>query len=746
MLNTPIFKAHLCVEVIPGEGVLLLTEDGAKALHGALFEALVPLLDGQRSSDQIVAALAAQADAARVYYALLRLEQLGYLCEAAPGIAAETAAFWHGLGMAPSTALQALRRQRVQLLTLGGLDDAPMRRALADQGIHLRTDAPADFTLVLTDDYLHPGIAPIHRAALHNGQPWMLVKPVGLETWMGPVFRPGHSACYSCLHQRLSRNQPVSQFVSRRLDRPDRPKVSRAATPATVEAACRLAALEVAKQLAGVPGGLLGQVWSQDSRSWATHTHPVLPDPCCPDCGTPQPRPPQALTLQSRRASFTQDSGHRTATPHDTLQKYQHLVSPITGVVTLLEPVQRSHELTHVYVAGHNYAMRMDRLDVLKHSLRNASSGKGLSAAQAKASALCEAIERYSGEDSAAVHRVCASRQELGADAIAPNTVMLYSPQQLAQREAWNARRSKFNRVPEPLDDDTRIDWSPVWSLTEQRHKYLPTQLLYYGAPASAGSRQVFAYSCSNGNASGNQLEEAVLQGFFELVERDAVALWWYNRLKKPGVDVASFDEPGLLALMAHYQTLGRETWALDLTSDLGIPVFVALSRLSDGPQERILFGLGCHLDARTALQRAFAEMNQMLALAERTEDGQLRMEDEETLSWLSTATLANQPYLAADNRVPPKQHRDHAQRHSGDLLEDIALCQRIVEHKGLELLVLDQTRADVGMPVVKVIVPGLRHFWARFAPGRLYDVPVKMGWLQRPLREEDLNPIAIFF
>jgi ribosomal protein S12 methylthiotransferase accessory factor len=59
-----------------------------------------------------------------------------------------------------------------------------------------------------------------------------------------------------------------------------------------------------------------------------------------------------------------------------------------------------------------------------------------------------------------------------------------------------------------------------------------------------------------------------------------------------------------------------------------------------------------------------------------------------------------------------------------------------------MELLVLDQTRPDIGLPVVKVIVPGLRHFWPRLAPGRLYDVPVAMGWLSEPLRERDLCPI----
>jgi ribosomal protein S12 methylthiotransferase accessory factor len=70
----------------------------------------------------------------------------------------------------------------------------------------------------------------------------------------------------------------------------------------------------------------------------------------------------------------------------------------------------------------------------------------------------------------------------------------------------------------------------------------------------------------------------------------------------------------------------------------------------------------------------------------------------------------------------------------------------QIAHEKGLETLVLDQTRPDTGLHVVKVIVPGLRHFWARFAPGRLYDAPVQMGWLTEPLHEDELNPQPIFF
>ncbi len=72
--------------------------------------------------------------------------------------------------------------------------------------------------------------------------------------------------------------------------------------------------------------------------------------------------------------------------------------------------------------------------------------------------------------------------------------------------------------------------------------------------------------------------------------------------------------------------------------------------------------------------------------------------------------------------------------------------CVSIAARLGMETLVLDQTRPDIGLPVVKVMVPGMRHFWKRFGPGRLYDVPVKSGWLKEPLTESQLNPTGIFF
>jgi oxazoline/thiazoline synthase len=117
---------------------------------------------------------------------------------------------------------------------------------------------------------------------------------------------------------------------------------------------------------------------------------------------------------------------------------------------------------------------------------------------------------------------------------------------------------------------------------------------------------------------------------------------------------------------------------------------------------------------------------------------------DPETAHWLRTATTANQPYLLPASG-PPRRAASYPHTWSDDVTEDVRACQRLVEQAGMEMLVLDQTRPEVGLPVAKVIVPGLRHFWARFAPGRLYDVPVRLGWLPRPGAEEALNPVPMF-
>ncbi|WP_245312991.1 YcaO-like family protein, partial [Bradyrhizobium macuxiense] len=66
--------------------------------------------------------------------------------------------------------------------------------------------------------------------------------------------------------------------------------------------------------------------------------------------------------------------------------------------------------------------------------------------------------------------------------------------------------------------------------------------------------------------------------------------------------------------------------------------------------------------------------------------------------------------------------------------------CIEIAARAGMDFLVLDQTRPDVEVPVVRVIVPGMRHFYRRFGPGRLYDVPVQLGLRDQPSPENELT------
>ena len=108
-------------------------------------------------------------------------------------------------------------------------------------------------------------------------------------------------------------------------------------------------------------------------------------------------------------------------------------------------------------------------------------------------------------------------------------------------------------------------------------------------------------------------------------------------------------------------------------------------------------------------------------------------------------ATVANQPYLIPDPAERPRVPGDYNYAPCQDLSEDVAAIQHKLESLSLEVLVLDQTRPDIGLPVVKVIVPGLRHFWARLGPGRLYDVPVRIGRQAKPTPYEELNPIPMF-
>jgi ribosomal protein S12 methylthiotransferase accessory factor len=336
----------------------------------------------------------------------------------------------------------------------------------------------------------------------------------------------------------------------------------------------------------------------------------------------------------------------------------------------------------------------------------------------------------------------------LEKQAVHPHSLLLFSQRQYGTREASNlSAKSNQQFVPEPFKEDAVVAWSAGWSLSSSCLRYLPTGYCFYG---HRDPGHEFTLCDSNGNAAGSTLEEAIVQGFLELAERDAVAIWWYNRIRRPPVDVSSFGLSFWERMSSYYRTeLHRDLHVLDITSDLGIPTFAVVSRRLDRTAEDIIVGFSAHLDPRTAIERALVEANQYLpAISLERPDGSTRyhaMNAPEAVHWWKTATYANQPYLLPLENVPSKKLQEFRSLASDDLFDDVQTCLEIAAARKLEVIVVDQTRPDIGLNVVKVVVPGLRHFWRRLAPGRLFEVPLELGWIEAPLAEEQLNPIACF-
>ena len=747
LVEVPVLAPHLESRLIGDQQVLLVSETFNTLLRGPIHVDLLPLLDGRRSRREIVAALAGTHSESGVHARLASLASRGYVVSGEYVMERGPAAFWSSLGASPRWAEERLRASGVAVAG----DEGHLARRLEAMGVAVSADHPTLSVFVCADylDERHADVNQRHRA---SGAPWMLVRPKGVQPLFGPVFRPAEQGpCWACLAYRLRGHHEIHNFL-RNVAGDEAAFRPCAADPAVLDTIYGFVAMEIAKWLVlEEMAPIHEQVVSLDVVRLKSEQHPTMRRPQCLACGDEAwyraDRPAAPVRLQPSPKSIRDSGGLRSVSPEETLAKYRHLISSVSGIVTwLTRTTDETDPWLHVHWAGSNIALRNRSLSLLRLSLRTKSAGKGSTPRQSEASALCEALERYSGAfhgDEIRRPGRFADFVEAGqSEAIHPNDVQLFSDRQLDNAAAINAGNHPYNVVPPRLDPAAEISWSPVWSFTKDRHRYLPTFMLYYGEHRESSD----FIADSNGCAAGNTLEEAILQGFFELVERDAFAIWWYNRLCRPGVDLESFGDDYLASARDYYRGLHRELWMLDVTGDLGIPTFVAISRRIDKKAEDIIYGAGAHTDPHIAALRAVCEMNQFLNWVQGSGSGGAgyQVDDPQCLWWWQNATLVDHPYLVPTPDEKLRAKLDYPVPDTADVREDVERCRALIEAKGMEFLVLDQTRPDIGMPVARVIVPGMRHFWERFAPGRLYDVPVEMGWRDSPLAEADLNPAPV--
>jgi ribosomal protein S12 methylthiotransferase accessory factor len=198
-------------------------------------------------------------------------------------------------------------------------------------------------------------------------------------------------------------------------------------------------------------------------------------------------------------------------------------------------------------------------------------------------------------------------------------------------------------------------------------------------------------------------------------------------------VDLTTWSHPFIERTVTSYRRINRSFRVIELTNDLGLPVFAAVSESCVPHEVPLLIGFGAHLDEQAAILRAITELNQ----------------------WTSGGEVGTHAVPFAGHEGPgaflrrraaarPLQGYHIGQHALEDIRDAVRACVERAAALGLETLVVDQTRSDLGLPVVRVVVPGLRHFWPRFGPGRLYTVPVRLKWVARATAESRLNPAHI--
>jgi ribosomal protein S12 methylthiotransferase accessory factor len=327
--------------------------------------------------------------------------------------------------------------------------------------------------------------------------------------------------------------------------------------------------------------------------------------------------------------------------------------------------------------------------------------GKGVTLAAAKASAVMEAVETFHAETMMLPLRLAAHSELAGA---ADPTVLPRA-----------AGRSL---------GDARILWVEARELMGGGSLFVPHELITadYTHPTQPGTG--FFQATTNGLASGNHWLEAVLHGLYEVVERDAIALWRAGGDRaRDGRAVAldSIDGAVCQELLARYRAAQVAVRIWDVTSDIALPCFVALAMApggADGVEPEL--GSGCHADRDIALSRALSEAAQ----ARLTRISGAR--DDFAPDGYDGVAKADRLDMAAQWMRAPARWDFHAAptRAGVTLRRDLDTVLARLDAAGLrQVAYVDLTRTEFGIPVARMIVPGLEGPWTPaggdYTPGR---------------------------
>ncbi|MFE7750925.1 TOMM precursor leader peptide-binding protein [Streptomyces sp. NPDC057428] len=459
----------------------------------------------------------------------------------------------------------------------------------------------------------------------------------------------------------------------------------------------------------------LPQVSRLDLMTLQVRTYPLLADPLCPDCAAPgTPARPLPLTLETRPKPDPGTYRLRAASSYPIPENA--LANPVCGALgggTWLNVTSP----TTAPVAGSVFVRGYAGLnDVTWSGQENAFS-------TSRTLAFLEGLERYAG-----THRrgrttpVTGSWNELRADAVDPAVCGFYDP-----------RTYRDDPLVDPFDPDRAIPWEWGRSLRDDRPVLVPSRLVYYSAGLAADN---FVFECSNGCAIGGCLEEAVLGGLLELVERDAFLNAWYGNARLTEIDLATVGGPTTAAMAERAALQGYDVHVLDNRVDLAIPVATAVAVRRDGGPGALSFAAAASLDPRSAVEGALSEVLTYIPhLARQTEERRDELEamaddfhrvrhlkDHAQLYGLPAMAVHARSYLeplAVRSFDEVYRRWETSQRpRTGDLRDDVRAVVGELAAAGHDVIAVDQTTPEqerMGLRTVSTLVPGL--------------LPIDFGW-----------------
>ncbi|MGW2845190.1 TOMM precursor leader peptide-binding protein [Streptomyces sp. NPDC001274] len=452
-----------------------------------------------------------------------------------------------------------------------------------------------------------------------------------------------------------------------------------------------------------------------DLATLATATFPILPEPLCPSCVRPVPDTAEAARMHLGPAPKPDPDGYRLRPLSSYPLPTAALVNPVCGTLgsdLWINPTST----TTAPAAGTHFVRGYAGLNDVTFS------GQANSYDTSRLLAHLEGLERYAGTTRRrGTTPVVDSYHRLADHAVDPAACGLYAPETYAN-----------DPMVSPFDPDRPIPW--VWghSLRDDRPVLVPARLAHYSAGVEADN---FVFECSNGCATGGSVEEAILYGLLELVERDAFLLAWHGRTPLTAIDLTTCRSPAVRSMIDRAGLHGYDVHAFDTRMDLDVPVVTALAVRRDGGHGTLSFAAAAGFDPEATVESALSEVLTYIPhlpyqVAERhaeltamaSDFGRVRqLKDHAQLYGLPEMAVHAREYLEpVDMRPLADTFADWQPRRprTGDLLDDLNLLRDRLAAAGHDVVAVDQTTPEqrrMGLHTVATVVPGL--------------LPLDFGW-----------------